>query len=242
MNTNIETSIETPTEAVAPSENLIHRRPAFTRTTNIGAVGIAEFCYRLFEIAFAAAVLLLTFPVLAVIALIIKRGSPGPVLFLQDRMGKHGRTFKFVKFRTMYVDARQRFPELYQYAYTDREIETLVFKLTNDPRLTPQGRWLRKTSLDELPNFWNVITGDMALVGPRPEIPQMRKYYVGEMADKFSVRPGVTGLAQVSGRGNLRFCETAVYDLQYVRQRSVWLDIKIIVMSISAVCQAAGAF
>ena len=141
----------------------------------------------------------------------------------------------------MYVDARERFPELYRYAYDDEQMKTLVFKVKDDPRLTPQGRWLRKTSLDELPNFWNVLTGDMAFVGPRPEIPQMLPYYPGELRKKFSVRPGVTGLAQVSGRGNLTFRETAELDLQYVRQRSWRMDLYILLKSVKSVLLAVGA-
>jgi lipopolysaccharide/colanic/teichoic acid biosynthesis glycosyltransferase len=240
---NTESPIESPpvVRDVAPPESYPDTSRA-ALTIEASERGIGHFFYRVFEILFSSAVLLVALPVMLVIAFIVKRGSPGPVLFFQKRMGKGGKVFHFVKFRTMYVDARERFPELYKYSYTEDQMKTLVFKLTNDPRLTPQGRWLRKTSLDELPNFWNVVTGDMALVGPRPEIPEMRKYYHGEMAEKFSVRPGVTGLAQVSGRGNLRFQDTAQLDLQYVRERSIWLDLKIILMSVSAVCKAAGAF
>jgi lipopolysaccharide/colanic/teichoic acid biosynthesis glycosyltransferase len=203
---------------------------------------VPRILYRAFEIVFAAAVLILTLPIMLVIAFLVKRGTPGPVLFFQERVGKGGKTFRFVKFRTMYVDAKKRFPELYRYAYDDNEIKTLVFKLKNDPRLSPQGRWLRKTSLDELPNFWNVLTGDMALVGPRPEIPQMVQYYEGEMLKKFQVLPGITGLAQVCGRGDLSFRETAQLDVKYVRERSLTLDLMILLRSVKAVLMAAGAF
>ena len=205
-------------------------------------VKVAQFFYRIFEIVFAATVLLLTMPIMLFVGFLIKRGSPGKVLFFQERVGKGGKTFKFVKFRTMYVDAKQRFPELYSYKYDDSDIKTLVFKIKNDPRLTPQGKWLRKTSLDELPNFWNILTGDMALVGPRPEIPQMVQYNKGDRFDKFSVKPGITGLAQISGRGNLGFLETVDLDLKYVREHSIMLDIKILLLSVRAVFMAVGAF
>jgi lipopolysaccharide/colanic/teichoic acid biosynthesis glycosyltransferase len=238
MNTNVET----PTETMTISETLLQRSSPRPKAAASTAVGVGELCYRFFEFGFAAAVLIATFPILLVVGLLIKLGTKGPVLFFQERLGKNGKPFKFVKFRTMHTDARQRFPELYRYQYTDNEIEKLVFKITNDPRLTPQGRWLRRTSLDELPNFWNVLTGDMALVGPRPEIPEMFKYYAGDMIEKFSVRPGVTGLAQISGRGNLRFCETAEFDLQYVRERSLRMDIGILFKSLRAVSKATGAF
>jgi lipopolysaccharide/colanic/teichoic acid biosynthesis glycosyltransferase len=201
-----------------------------------------EVLYRLLEIIIATAVLLLALPIMLVVALVVKMGTPGKVLFFQERVGKGRRTFWFVKFRTMHTDARQRFPELYRYAYSDEETKSLVFKIKNDPRLTPQGRWLRKTSLDELPNFWNVLTGDMALVGPRPEIPEMLPYYSGEMLEKFMVRPGITGLAQVSGRGNLGFHETVRLDVQYVRRRSPQMDFKILLESVKCVVRAVGAF
>ena len=184
----------------------------------------------------------MTLPVMVVVAVLIKLGTPGKVLFFQERVGRGGKTFRFVKFRTMYADAAQRFPDLYRYEYGDEEIKKLVFKIKNDPRLTPQGRWLRRTSLDELPNFWNVLTGDMALVGPRPEIPQMVPYYEGEWMEKFRVRPGVTGLAQVSGRGNLTFRETADLDVQYVRRRSRRKDLIILLKSVKSVVLAIGAF
>jgi lipopolysaccharide/colanic/teichoic acid biosynthesis glycosyltransferase len=203
---------------------------------------VGRTLYRVFEVCFAATAILVTLPLTLLIALVVKLGSPGPVLFFQERVGKGGKTFRFVKFRTMYVDARQRFPELYRYAYEEKDIPSLVFKIKNDPRMTPQGRWLRKTSLDELPNFWNVLTGEMALVGPRPEIPQMVPYYKGEFARKFEVLPGVTGLAQVSGRGDLTFMDTAKLDLKYIRERSMKLDFKILFLSVRAVFFASGAF
>jgi lipopolysaccharide/colanic/teichoic acid biosynthesis glycosyltransferase len=108
--------------------------------------------------------------------------------------------------------------------------------------VTPQGHWLRKSTLDELPNFWNVLTGRMALVGPRPEIPEMLPYYGGDMLLKFTVRPGITGLAQISGRGRLGFHETVALDVEYVRRRSLTLDLKIILLTIQKIVTRDGAF
>ena len=176
------------------------------------------------------------------VALAIRLNSPGPVLFRHKRVGRGGRLFNFVKFRTLYHDARQRFPELYQYQYTPEEIEALAFKVPNDPRVTSIGEWLRRTTLDELPNFWNVVTGDMALVGPRPEIPEMLPYYRDEHLIKFSVPPGVTGLAQISGRGRRRFLETARLDADYAANRSLRLDLRILARTISLVLRQDGAF
>jgi lipopolysaccharide/colanic/teichoic acid biosynthesis glycosyltransferase len=198
--------------------------------------------WRLFEIVVAASALTLTAPIILILAIIIRRGSPGRPLFFQPRVGINGQLFNFVKFRTLYVDARRRFPELYAYRYSDDELRALKFKIVNDPRVTPQGRWMRTTTLDELPNFWNVLRGDMALVGPRPEIPEMLPYYKGEMLRKFSVRPGVTGLAQISGRGRLGFHETVELDVEYVKNRSLLLDLKIIALTVYKMVTRDGAF
>jgi lipopolysaccharide/colanic/teichoic acid biosynthesis glycosyltransferase len=207
-----------------------------------GGAGLSDVLWRGFEIVLAASLLLLTLPITAALALLIKLTSPGPALFFQVRVGKRGKTFRFVKFRTMYVDARQRFPELYDYTYDEQTIKGLKFKLDPDPRLTAQGSWLRKTSLDELPNFWNVLRGEMALVGPRPEIPEMLPYYKGHMLAKFHVKPGVTGLAQVSGRGYLSFLDTVALDVEYVARRSVAFDLWILVRTVKKVLTRNGAF
>jgi lipopolysaccharide/colanic/teichoic acid biosynthesis glycosyltransferase len=198
--------------------------------------------YRCFEMVVAATALLFCAPILAIIAIIIRTGTPGPFLFVQDRLGLSGKPFRFVKFRTLYADAKQRFPGLYAYKYSQEELLDLKFKVSSDPRVTPQGAWLRQSSFDELPNFWNVLTGEMALVGPRPEIPEMLPYYTSEMRRKFSVRPGITGLAQISGRGRLGFYQTVAYDLQYVDQRSISSDLKIIFKTIRMVFLRDGAF
>jgi lipopolysaccharide/colanic/teichoic acid biosynthesis glycosyltransferase len=194
------------------------------------------------EIAVAVIALILTSPIMLVLAILIRRGTSGRALFFQDRVGREGKLFKFVKFRTLYADARARFPELYAYQYDPEQLKALHFKVEKDPRVTPQGHWMRKSTLDELPNFWNVLTGDMALVGPRPEIPEMLPYYQGEMLQKFSVRPGVTGLAQISGRGRLGFHETVALDVQYVKTRSFTLDLKIVLMTINKMVTGDGAF
>lgn len=198
--------------------------------------------WQLLERLAATAAFLFFLPLMIAIAIYIKLGTKGPAIFRQDRVGKGGKTFKFIKFRSMYVDARERFPELYAYSYSPEELDTFKFKVKNDPRVTPQGRWLRKSSLDELPNFWNVMTGTMALTGPRPEIPEMLPYYEGEMLEKFTVLPGVTGLAQASGRGELSFRDTVALDLENVRRRSPWFTIKILFRSLWKVLQRDGAF
>jgi lipopolysaccharide/colanic/teichoic acid biosynthesis glycosyltransferase len=194
------------------------------------------------EIVVASLMLVLTLPLMLAVAAIVKLDSPGPVVFRQVRVGRNGRLFRFAKFRTLYVDARERWPHLYAYRYTAEEVAQFHFKLKNDPRVTRVGRWLRKSTLDELPNLWNVLTGEVALVGPRPEIPEMLPYYTDETLAKFSVRPGVTGLAQVRGRGDLSFLDTVALDVEYVRTRRPRLDFEILLRTFICTVIRRGAF
>jgi lipopolysaccharide/colanic/teichoic acid biosynthesis glycosyltransferase len=197
---------------------------------------------RLVESAIAVVLLVLTAPILAVLCVMVSLDSPGPALFRQWRIGRGGRLFRFTKLRTLYVDARQRWPELYAYDYTPEQLEVLRFKVPDDPRVTRVGRWLRKSTLDELPNLWHVLTGEMALVGPRPEIPDMLPYYTDDTIRKFAVRPGVTGLAQVSGRGHLTFHETVACDIAYVDQCGFWTDARVLCLTLLRALQRHGAF
>ena len=241
-----------------------------------------EFVRRMLDITISVAALLVLSPVLLLLAVVIRLDSPGTILFRHVRIGRDrrgrvatgahggverrqrndgGQPFVFYKYRTMYADARDRFPDLYTYSYTEDEIDTLPIKvlvgkkgntsafrsgprpeLMDDPRVTRVGRWLRRTSLDELPNFFNVLNGDMSLVGPRPDIAEnIRYYYPGEMK-KLSVKPGVTGLAQVRGRGFLAFHAINAYDVEYVARRSLWLDVKILAETVFLVVTRHGAF
>jgi len=194
------------------------------------------------EILLAIFTILLTLPLMVILAIIIKLDSPGPALFRQLRIGKGGKPFWFTKFRTYYVDAKERFPELYAYKYTQEELESLKFKVPNDPRMTKLGRWLRKSTLDELPNFLHVVNGSMSLVGPRPEIPEMLPYYSHEGLKKFQVRPGITGYAQTAGRGWLTFHDTVQLDVDYVQERSALVDAKILFRTLYKIVIRDGAF
>lgn len=228
--------------------------------------------YWVFEFTAALLALLVSLPIIILEAIYIKLDSPGPAIFVQQRYGRSrivrgaeliGRTdlmpasgrfepdklyhvptiFRFVKFRTMYVDARERFPELYRYEWPSHEaFRASYYKLDNDPRVTRAGRWLRKSTLDELPNFWNVLTGKIALVGPRPENPVYLPYYSAEEMAKFTVRPGITGLAVINGRGDLPIGGQIDWDLAYVRERSVLLDIKTLFATAWLVLLRRGAF
>lgn len=202
----------------------------------------AEFFRRLADICISIAVLVFFFPAMLMIAWRIWRADPGPVVFRQYRVGKDGELFKFFKFRTMWLDARERFPELYAYDYTGEEIETLKFKHDDDPRIVPGLARFRQNSLDELPNFLNVIRGEMTLVGPRPDIPEMIQYYTSEQKRKFTVKPGITGYAQINGRGNLDFQRTLFEDISYLDDRSLLTDLKILFRTLVACAFRTGAY
>ena len=186
--------------------------------------------------------LILYSPLILIIAIWIKIDSPGNIIFSQTRIGKNKKPFTFYKFRTMWIDANERFPELYEYDYTENEIKNMKFKVANDPRVTKAGFYLRKISLDELPNLINVVRGDMNLVGPRPEIPEMIRYYEPWQMKKFTIKPGITGLAQTNGRGNLTFQETIEYDLNYIDKRNILLDFYIFWRTLLVVIKSIGAF
>jgi lipopolysaccharide/colanic/teichoic acid biosynthesis glycosyltransferase len=131
---------------------------------------------------------------------------------------------------------------LYAYDYSREELQTICFKRRDDPRVTRAGLWLRKSTLDELPNLWNLLKGDIAVVGPRPEIPEMLKHYRPGQLVKFSVHPGITGLAQTQGRGRLSLQETITLDIEYVQNQSLWLDIRIVCRTLRMVLTRDGAF
>ncbi len=199
---------------------------------------LSSFINRLIGLLF----LILYFPLIILIAIWIKIDSPGNVIFSQMRIGKNQKPFIFYKFRTMWKDAREKYPDLYKYEYEETEIKKMRFKISNDPRVTRVGSYLRSISLDELPNLINVLKGDMNLIGPRPEIPEMIKYYNTNQMKKFTVKPGITGLAQVNGRGLLTFQKTIEYDLTYVEKKNIFLDFHIFWRTLIVVIKSIGAF
>ena len=145
---------------------------------------------------------------LVLVAVAVRLESKGPAIFRQQRLGRYGIPFHFYKFRGMHADADQRWPELEEHNYSEEELPDLLFHPEHDPRVTRVGRFIRRTSLDELPNLWNVLRGDMSIVGPRPEIPEMIPYYGDAAPIILSVKPGVTSLAKVTGRDELTFSKT----------------------------------
>ena len=173
-----------------------------------------------------------------VIALLIKLDSPGPVFFFQERVGRDGQLFKMVKFRSMRTDAEQRLAALRE----QNEGSGLLFKMKNDPRVTRVGRVMRKLSLDELPQFWNVLIGDMSVVGPRPPLPSEVMGYDGSVCRRLYIKPGITGLWQVSGRSDLSWDESVRLDLRYVENWSVVSDLQIMWRTAKVMVEPAGAY
>jgi lipopolysaccharide/colanic/teichoic acid biosynthesis glycosyltransferase len=202
------------------------------------------------DIVGSGTLLLILSPVLAAIALAIKLTSKGPVVFKQERLGQFGVRFKCLKFRTMYTgndpkvhrDYVQRFIAGKAEEQNKNRAEPVVYKITNDPRVTPIGKFLRKTSLDEFPQFWNVLRGEMSLVGPRPPVPyEFEVYDFWHRRRVLEVKPGVTGLWQVSGRSRTCFDDMVRLDLRYSQRWSLWLDLRILLATPRAVLTGDGA-
>ena len=190
------------------------------------------------DVAGATALLILLSPLMLLVALLVKLTSPGPVFFVQERLGLHKRRFPMFKFRTMVVDAEERQEELESL----NEAGGPVFKLRNDPRVTPLGRWLRKTSLDELPQIFNVLLGELSLVGPRPlPLRDFERFDEFWFNRRFSVKPGLTCIWQVSGRSQTSFDRWIRQDLEYIDNWSLALDLKLLLKTIPAVLRGTGA-
>jgi lipopolysaccharide/colanic/teichoic acid biosynthesis glycosyltransferase len=202
---------------------------------------------RALDIAGSAALLATLAPLFLVIAVLVKIKSPGPVFFKQKRIGEKGQPFLMLKFRSMYVNSDAAIHQQYVNWFItasdqEKRAKSGIFKLTNDPRITPIGGMLRRTSLDELPQFWNVLRGDMSLVGPRPPLEyEMQKYAPWHCRRVLEAKPGITGLWQVTGRSTTTFDEMVRLDLRYARSASIWTDIKILLATPRAVIMGRGA-
>jgi exopolysaccharide biosynthesis polyprenyl glycosylphosphotransferase len=192
---------------------------------------------RAIDLVLSAAALLVLSPLLLATAIAIKLDSPGPVLFRQRRMGVNGREFMLLKFRSMYRDAEARLEAL----LARNEASGPVFKIRDDPRVTRVGRFIRRTSIDELPQFWNVLSGEMSIVGPRPPIPSEVEKYQRRHLRRLSVKPGITCTWQVSGRSSIGFDRWMELDLHYIDNWSLWQDVKILARTIPAVLTGRGA-
>jgi lipopolysaccharide/colanic/teichoic acid biosynthesis glycosyltransferase len=185
-----------------------------------------ESAKRLFDLLLGSVLLIIALPMILAAAAAIRFETPGSPFFIQTRLGKDGRPFKICKLRGMYADARIRFPSYYDYS-GKRDLD-FCFHHEEDPRVTRAGRFIRKSSIDELPNLWNVVLGDMSLVGPRPEIPEVLALYGSDRQEYLSVKPGVTCLSKCTGRDRLTKRETIDFDIKYIRERGFGLDLIIL--------------
>jgi lipopolysaccharide/colanic/teichoic acid biosynthesis glycosyltransferase len=186
----------------------------------------------------AVVALIVSAPVLLAAAAAVKLDSSGPVFFRHIRLGKDGRPFTMLKLRSMTVDAHLRQAEL----ASGNHMDGPVFKIRTDPRVTRVGRFLRKASLDELPQLWHVLCGEMSLVGPRPPVPDEVDHYEPWQRERLAVKPGLTCTWQVSGRSDIPFDRWVQMDIEYVRSRNLWLDLKLLLLTIPAVLTGRGAY
>ena len=193
---------------------------------------------RIIDVVGASIALIFALPLMIVTAILIKLESPGRVFFYHTRLGKGGVPFDFYKFRSMCQEA----VALRTALQGMNEVSGPVFKIRRDPRLTAIGRAIRKTSVDELPQLWHVLIGEMSLVGPRPPVPEEVMSYEPWMLERLSVKPGLTCIWQVSGRSDVGFDDWMRLDVEYVRKQSLWLDLKILALTIPAVLTGRGAY
>lgn len=210
------------------------KRAAWTAT-----VASSASLKRALDVVGAAALLVALAPLLALVAVLIKLHDGGPVLFWQTRVGRWGREFPFPKFRSMVVDAERLQAALL--ARNDHG-DCVTFKMKRDPRVTWIGRLIRKTSIDELPQLWCVLKGDMSLVGPRPPVPREVALYTLAQRRRLDVTPGLTGLWQVSGRGDVPFTRQVELDVEYIESQSFWTDVRILLKTVPAVLFGRGAY
>lgn len=193
---------------------------------------------RIMDIILSIIGIVILIPIYLIIVLAIKLDSKGPAIFKQVRAGKDNVPFKIYKFRTMVVNAEKK----RELKINTEDIENFVFQSKSDNRITKVGEFLRKTSLDEIPQLFNVFIGNMSLVGPRPEIPDVVAVYPEEYKQRLLVTPGITGLAQISGRGEIELGKTVYYDLTYIKNFSILYDIKILIGTVLSVFKREGAF
>lgn len=210
------------------------------------STGLCGTIKRLSDVLISGLALLVLSPLLVVIAIMVKRSSPGPVFFVQERIGKNGVPFPFMKFRTMVHNSddaiHRQFAAMFINGSEKTESKDNVFKITDDPRVTRVGAWLRKTSLDELPQLFNILRGEMSLVGPRPPIAYELDHYQPWHHERLRVTPGLTGLWQVSGRSNVPFEEMVRLDIHYINTWSLRKDFEIIFRTVPVVMKGTGGY
>jgi len=197
-----------------------------------------DFIKRSFDVSFSSIALLLLSPLLLLIAILVWMEDGGPVFFAQTRVGRFGKEFKMFKIRSMCLDAEKRLAELLK---QNQHTEGVTFKLKDDPRITRMGKWLRKFSLDELPQFFNVLIGDMSLVGPRPPVPREVAMYSPAHRRRLAIKPGITCFWQISGRSEIDFSGQVRLDVEYIERQTFWTDVEILARTVPAVLFGKGA-
>ena len=190
---------------------------------------------RVFDIVFSIAMIIFCFPIFFILSILIKLGSRGPIFYSQIRLGKNKKPFKCIKFRTMSEEADDILKNLLIENEDLRDEFQRTQKLKNDPRITPIGKFLRRTSLDEFPQFINVVLGEMSIIGPRPIVKEEQNRYDKNLNEVFSIKPGITGLWQVSGRNNLSYERRVMLDLIYARNRNFYIDLNILIRTIGVI-------
>lgn len=220
--------------AAQPSLKRERRKPLPLSTDALPRLD-GDVVKRLFDIVFSLAVLVLCAPLYLILALLIAVSSPGPIFYVQERVGKNFRSFSCIKFRTMVQNADEILGEMMERHPQMRQEFEENFKLKDDPRITWIGKFLRVTSLDEFPQFWNVLMGDMSVVGPRPLVPEELSRYGPHMEKVLTIRPGITGLWQVSGRNDIPYHRRILIDVYYVNARNLLLDLWIVVKTIGVI-------
>jgi lipopolysaccharide/colanic/teichoic acid biosynthesis glycosyltransferase len=229
-----------PVGKIAPNRTIDQVEPALRDTVSVPTdSGLYRFAKRATDIVGSFLALLVLSPVIAVIAVFVKCSDGGPVFYPHIRVGKWGREFLCFKFRTMVVNADHLKPEI---AHLNTHEDDRTFKVPDDPRITRIGRLLRRTSLDEVPQLWNVFRGNMSLVGPRPPVVQEVERYNLDDMQRLMVKPGLTCIWQVSGRSRLPFPKQLEMDMAYIQNRSYWLDAKLLLKTLPAVFSADGAY
>jgi lipopolysaccharide/colanic/teichoic acid biosynthesis glycosyltransferase len=211
----------------------------FKQLSWICALRCGSAVKRLLDIVGATILLMLLSPVLLIFAGLVKVTSRGPVFFRQKRVGAHGRVFAMYKFRSMCQDAETRLEELLPY---NEVVGGVIFKMKNDPRVTPVGAFMRRWSIDEIPQLWNVLKGDMSMVGPRPPLPAEVQLYTLTQRRRLDAIPGLTCIWQVSGRCKIPFEQQVEFDVDYIESQSLFLDIKLLLRTVPAVLQRRGAY
>ncbi len=194
---------------------------------------------RLFDVVMSGLLLIFFSPLLLIVMVLIYLNSPGPIFFPQKRVGKHGKLFVMWKFRSMSINAEQCKANLLK---NNDMLEGVLFKIKNDPRITPLGRFIRKSSIDEIPQLWNVLLGDMSLVGPRPPLPDEVEQYTSYQRQRLEITPGITCFWQISGRSEIPFPQQIEMDLHYIATQSFWTDLLILIKTVPAVLIGRGAY